>query len=253
MDRAGNFLPPYVSTRNLATFLSALLLFTAAMSAVSAGFEISEIQLVSSLIKGVVISSHERWSHGVTRIVIATLRGVLLAGAAVAFIVWLHRARVNARAFGCRRFRYSRSWTISGFLIPLANFVIPFQVISEVWRASDPRAVQSPTEWKVMPVPRILPVWWVLLLGSGALALLSAGLITSFGVDLPRVRVARGICVVADLAASATAVLGYLVVSRIATAQDRKWWILNGGQPLLGAPEEQESETPLGSPAPAGF
>ena len=100
MDRSGNFLPPYVSTRRTVWLLSTLLLLGAAASSLSAGFEISEIQLLSRQIGGEDVSAHERWSHSATRTLLGSVRVVLLIGTLVGFIVWLHRARVNARAFG---------------------------------------------------------------------------------------------------------------------------------------------------------
>ncbi len=45
MERRDRFLPPYVSTRFTARLLTILLLLTAAVSGLSAGFEISQIQL----------------------------------------------------------------------------------------------------------------------------------------------------------------------------------------------------------------
>lgn len=54
MKRRDRFLPPYISTRLTTRLLAILLLLTAALSALSAGFEISQIQLFSRDRKSVV-------------------------------------------------------------------------------------------------------------------------------------------------------------------------------------------------------
>ena len=74
---------------------------------------------------------------------------------ALAFLAWLYRLRVNLRALGVRKPDFARYWSVLGFLIPAVNFVLPYQVMAEVWRASDP-SVLDRFEWKRVEPPRIL-------------------------------------------------------------------------------------------------
>ena len=143
MERRDRFLPPYISTRFTARLLTILLLLTAAVSGLSAGFEISQIHLLSGVGSYTEVNEETRWAHTFIRNTLLVSRLVLYGAIAVAFIAWLHRCRINVRAFGCRRFRYSRTWAINGFFVPILNFFRPYQVVSEVWRASDPRALET--------------------------------------------------------------------------------------------------------------
>ena len=125
MERRDRFLPPYISTRFTARLLTILLLFTAAVSGLSAGFEISQLHLLAGIGNYADVDEETRWAHTFIRNTLLVSRLLLYGSIAVAFITWLHRCRINVRAFGCRRFRYSRTWAIIGFFIPIVNFFRP--------------------------------------------------------------------------------------------------------------------------------
>ena len=111
--------------------------------------------------------------------------------------------------------------------------------------------VKAPVAWKVIPVPRFVRCWWGLLLGSLALELIAAALITSLGADLGRVRLARGISALSDVGIATAAVLAYLIVTGISNGQDRKWALLCGDRiPHSSIPDPVPS---VGEPATAGF
>jgi hypothetical protein len=137
MERRDRFLPPYISTRMTARLLTLLLLLTAAVSGLSAGFEISQIQLFASIGSDLEINEETRWAHTLVRNALLVSRLVLYGAIAVAFIAWLHRSRINVRAFGCRRFRYSRIWAIIGFFIRAYS--------SRSWLRDSSRIRQSPS------------------------------------------------------------------------------------------------------------
>jgi hypothetical protein len=228
VDRSGSFLPPYLSTRTMATCLSVLLLLTAATFSVSAGFEISEVRLLAGVMGEGQVSAVDRYVHSLMRSVLATVRIGLVATTALLFASWLYRSRINGRAFGSRRFEYPRKWALLGFAVPLLNLIRPLQVVSEVWRVSDPQATENPFDWKVVPVPRFVQIWWWMLIGCAGFELLAMSMAMTTGVTLGQLTVARAISAFADLGATVSAVLGYLVVTGISRAQDRKWAILSG-------------------------
>ncbi|MFC8720783.1 DUF4328 domain-containing protein [Kitasatospora sp. NPDC057198] len=89
---------------------------------------------------------------------IAAMLGPYLAAGA-AFAVWLWRARTNAETIaGAASQRRARGWVLSGWGAPVVNLWIPYQVVSDVWRASAPRRDT---------VPHRVRVWWALFLLSG--------------------------------------------------------------------------------------
>ena len=77
-------------------------------------------------------------------------------------IVWAFRVAQNVRAFG-RATTWSPLFAIFGwFLPPLVLYVIPFLVLRELWKASEPTAVDGTDSWKRSPDNRVLWVWFLL-------------------------------------------------------------------------------------------
>ncbi len=77
----------------------------------------------------------------------------------IAFVVWFHRARVNAEHSGWRQ-RRARAWTFWGWVIPIINLWFPFQLMGDIWRAGLPAGLRTKTAW--LPV-----VWWTTWLLAG--------------------------------------------------------------------------------------
>jgi hypothetical protein len=233
MERSGSFLPPYVSARGIARCLTALLLLAAALSSIAAGFEISEILLIVSASGGMEANEETHWLYSRARNIMLVIRVVFVAAITAVFFAWFHRARVNVRAFGCRRFRFPRIWTVLSFLVPIVNLFRPYQILSEVWRASDPRSIGSAVEWKLMPLPRIVSAWWGVLLASVGFELAAILLMMDVSGGNAHFALSRGTSTVAHLASTAACILAYLVVSSIGRFQQTKWAILSHESQVL--------------------
>lgn len=75
--------------------------------------------------------------------------------AGIAWLVWLWRARINSELMGgAAAHRRARGWVVGCWTVPVANLWIPYQVVSDVWRASAPRRSVSVT---------LVSAWWALL------------------------------------------------------------------------------------------
>jgi hypothetical protein len=217
-----SFLPPYISPRPLARLTIVLLLAAAGAASVSVGVDLSELALVSGARGGTEVSPEERWSQYTANAWIGWLELALFAAAAAAFLAWLFQARVNLRALGVRRLRFTRMWSVVGFLVPVLNLVRPYQVIQEVWQASDPASADA-FNWKSVQVPRLLRSWWIAALACAGLHVLAflAGL--GAGTSLSRIQLAVGLHLLANLAVGAAAVLTCFVVKSVSEAQEEKW------------------------------
>jgi hypothetical protein len=218
----------YVSMQPRARILGGLLVAAALMSWVGVGFDLADFRLLGDETEGIAVASTRKAAHRAAGEVILVFQIVLLSVAAVAFVEWLYQSRINLRAFGVRRLRYSRSWVLGGFLIPALNLVRPYQVIREVWQASDPRT-RDPFAWNEVPTGRLLPLWWSTFVTWALLALLALGMEMGAGLDPDKLRVARGITLVADVAAAVGVSLAYFVVDHISRTQDQKWDLARPG------------------------
>jgi len=146
----------------------------------------------------------------------------VLGVTALAFLAWLYRLRANLRALGVRKLAFARHWSLLGFLIPAVNFVVPYQVMAEVWRASDP-SILDPFEWKFVEPPRILTLWWGTFVIAATLELAAYGLGQTAGVIAFKSLVASAVAVLADAVTAVSASLAYFVVTRLAAAQAEKY------------------------------
>ncbi|HEY5657829.1 MAG TPA: DUF4328 domain-containing protein [Myxococcota bacterium] len=215
-----SLLPPFIPTRGSAQVLGGLFLFTAAISWIAVGYDFAEVRLVSALSAGAPVETAERLAHKLTGRWVGWFQIFCIGTTGIAFLVWLHRVRVNVRALGVRRLRYGREWTVLGFLIPVLNALRPYQVVTEIWKASDP-STGDPMAWKSLRASRLVWLWWMAFLAYIALEIFSATLL-DFSVGLERIRFAHILGMTADVNAALSASLAYFVVAHISEAQDRK-------------------------------
>jgi hypothetical protein len=211
----------FVSTRGTFRWLSPLVIVSSAAAWIAVGFDIAEIRLLLRQEMGLA-SAGENAAHAFVQQLVFQTQMTLLAATAIAFMTWLYRCRANLRAFGTRRLRYSRNWTILGFLIPGVNLVRPYQVVREVWQASDPGAT-GPLDWKAVKPSRLLRAWWGTFVAFVVFKMLAWWMTWSASYDLFRLQIAEGVLTLADILAAVSVSLVYFVVEHITDAQQAKW------------------------------
>jgi hypothetical protein len=84
------------------------------------------------------------------------------APAGIAWLLWQHRAHENLRALGVGGLSYSPGWAVGWWFIPIANLVLPYLVMLELWRASEPKGTPG---WLRERIAALLPLWWISYLG----------------------------------------------------------------------------------------
>jgi hypothetical protein len=87
-------------------------------------------------------------------------RVLIWLGLALSLATWLrwqHRAHRNLRALRVQALRYSPPAAVLGWLVPLANLILPLLAVRELWQASylDPPA----GKWRNAPASGV-SVWW---------------------------------------------------------------------------------------------
>jgi hypothetical protein len=110
---------------------------------------------------------HATWGTGTHARPLVVLSVVSALVTAIVFLIWFRRARINAERLGWRQ-RRARGWTFWGWIVPIVNLWIPFQIMGDIWRAGLPPAERAWTAW--------LPVsWWVSWLASAPLLWIQTG------------------------------------------------------------------------------
>ncbi len=221
MSQSISFVDPYISTSTSVHVLGGLLFLTAAVSWTAVGVDFAQLRLAGEVGSGSEIEVARRLAHTRSGSFVAGTQLVCAAVTAVAFLAWLHRVRVNLRALGMRRMRYGRQWTLLGFVVPFLNLLRPYQVVREIWKASDSTA-RDPVGWQAVRVPRILAAWWIAFVAYVAFELVSA-LVLDRAVAARSRQLGHGLGMLADASGAVSASLAYFVVSRISEAQEAKW------------------------------
>jgi hypothetical protein len=98
---------------------------------------------------------------------VRTALGAIAIGALVtviALMVWMFRAARNVALLGRRPLRWGPGWGVGAWFIPLGNLVIPYLMVDEIHRASEPDRAMP---WESSP--RNPKVWvWMVAFGAGA-------------------------------------------------------------------------------------
>lgn len=214
-------LPLFSPSRGGTRATAAMLALAAAVSWIAAGYDLGEVRTALSVQGGDSLAPAELLGHQRAGRILLTVQLATAVGVALAFVPWLHQMRANVRAFGARRLRWGREWTYLGVLLPVLNLYRPCQVVSEVWRASDPASI-DPIGWRERPTSPLVYAWWGLLLAWLA-AELGSGLLLQLASGLSRIQLAHGLALAGDVCAALSASAGCLWVVRLGRAQQAKW------------------------------
>ena len=105
----------------------------------------------------------------------------------VLLIVWTFSAHRASRTLWPYDRRWSARWAVGGWFIPLAWFVIPPKVLSEIHRIAmaEHRDGRVNSSWTEVPTSRILVAWWLAFAYATVAGGISRSVIEGEGV-IPR-------------------------------------------------------------------
>ena len=91
-----------------------------------------------------------------------SLQGVGTLATAVLTIIWLYRVAKNVRIMG-RATTWAPIWAVFGWILPPILIVIPFLMVREMWKASNPEIRPGDERWKTEGGTNpLIPTWFVL-------------------------------------------------------------------------------------------
>lgn len=93
---------------------------------------------------------------------IALLGFAALVGAAIVFLMWLHRSYTNLPALRSESTEFTPGWAVGWWFIPFANLVKPYQAVRNLWAESDPEGETGGGFLSsIQPsAPAFLKLWW---------------------------------------------------------------------------------------------
>jgi hypothetical protein len=217
VSRAGRFLTrPYKSARVLALTLTVLFCIFILIALTAVVLDLFLIDLLS----GGYVSSRDLQLNDNVQLAVRLLQCVVAVVTSVFVLVWIHRVHGNLPLLGARRLRYSPGWAVGGFLIPFVNYVLPFLVVREIWKASDPKRMDAQS-WRDGPLSLLVPSWWVLLCVS-VIAPPAVNLAFGGGDEVTASQHWNWVFLVSDVLVIPVAILWILVVRGIVSRQEKK-------------------------------
>jgi hypothetical protein len=153
---------------------------------------------------------------------------IISVAAAVIFVIWLWRARVNSEVLCQADHRHSHGWVLASWFCPGPNLWYPKQIVDDVWLASDPRTPVWSDDLRRLKKPLLTSVWWCSWVGALAFDVVIRRFL--MWMD-PSVGSLRGIALAgtASLILTAISAVGAALVIRKVTAMQASrdwvpWW-----------------------------
>jgi hypothetical protein len=210
--------------KGLTTALTVFLWLAAAGAVFGVVAYAMRINALNDIINGTLTADTVNRAHDADDVVNAA-SGILAFIAFVIFvliIIWSYRAAKNNEALGRPYPRLKPGWAIAGWLIPLANLVLPLLILQDLWRGSEASTRAGDPSWRSNKGSPLIGWYWGVFLLSiftrSGLGRSSAHLaVTS---ELRGLRTHDSIAVFGMVVTIAAAILAIQVVRRIASRQD---------------------------------
>ncbi|WP_233712285.1 DUF4328 domain-containing protein [Kribbella turkmenica] len=150
---------------------------------------------------------------------------VISVAAAVVFVIWLWRARVNSEVFCQADHRRSHGWVLASWFCPGPNLWYPKQIVDDVWLASDPKTPVYADDLRRFRTPALTSVWWVTWIGALAFDVVVRRFLMWMEATVGSL---RGIALAGTaslLLTAVSAVAATLVIRRINHMQTSREWV----------------------------
>lgn len=156
---------PFASGHTRAKWVTILLAVIILLSVIAVVSDYAEIRLLSRAQVGETITIAEVEANDNRQGIIGVFQLVAYLTTVILFLMWIHRAHKNLSAFGARHLKYSPGWAVGWFFVPFLNLVRPFQVVKEIWGASDSN-LEEDNFWRTTAASPLIGWWWALFLIS---------------------------------------------------------------------------------------
>ena len=86
----------------------------------------------------------------------------------IVFLRWMYRAAANNHAWKIEAITQKPHWSWFNFIIPVWSLFKPYEFFREIWNAVEFNK-DEPENWKKLPAPRCLKIFWAMFLISNLL------------------------------------------------------------------------------------
>jgi hypothetical protein len=171
---------------------------------------------------------------------------IVSVAAAVVFVIWLWRARINSEVFCQADHRRSHGWVLASWFCPGPNLWYPKQIVDDVWLASDPKTPVYADDLRRFRTPALTSVWWVTWIGALAFDVVIRRFLMWMEATVGSL---RGIALAGTASlvlTAASAVAATLVIRKINAMQTGRAWVPWWDQQpkLTAVPSYEVSQVP---------
>jgi hypothetical protein len=155
---------PYSSGRGRATVV--IVLFGAGICLVVVMFVLHLLLYfqMDRMKRGQPVSETELDTNYYAQLALSLIYAIWWLATVIAFLMWTHRAHRNLHSLGATDLEFSPAGAVGWYFFPFLNLYKPYQVMREIYNASNPDDLRYQiTRWSDHG-PMIVKTWWALFL-----------------------------------------------------------------------------------------
>ncbi|WP_197533514.1 DUF4328 domain-containing protein [Symmachiella dynata] len=111
------------------------------------------------MVDGAIVAEGEADANDERQLIIFGAAIVVYLMTAILFLRWTYVSSRNARSLVDDKLEYSPGWAVGWFFVPIANFWKPYQVMIEIFKASNPN---MDDDWEEVSSPAATSRWWTM-------------------------------------------------------------------------------------------
>jgi hypothetical protein len=170
-----------------------------------------QLQLVQDLARGANIPDEVIAANDTRQELFGYAQLGLAIVSAAAFLMWTSAITKRLVELGVADMRYAPRWSVLGFIVPVLNLFRPYQVMSELWRASE--IAPGPDDpWAKKPTPLIITIWFAVLIVDNIVGRLAS---RSTFDTIEQVLQSAWLTVLADALGALTALVALRMVAEV--------------------------------------
>ena len=124
-------------------------------------FDVRQFDLCARVVRGDATTDQDFESNGRQQFGIRLAMFAQYLALVIAFFMWIYRAHKNLPALGATGLEFSPKGAVGWYFAPLFNLFKPYQVMREIYNASDPNDAPTGGDiWRSYNSPVLLKLWW---------------------------------------------------------------------------------------------
>jgi hypothetical protein len=161
----------YAPLSNLFNWVAGIFIILLIADVIALLSDYSQFELLNKIVNGGLVTHQEAAANDTREAIVGYTQTALFIATAVIFFVWIYRAYKNLSALKAGGLKFTPGWAVGWFFIPIANLFRPYQIVSEIYKFSEPNEGAEGGFRKINFLSsNIVGWWWGLYLLSNIVA-----------------------------------------------------------------------------------